>query len=765
MPDESELIRRITSDDPDVRMPPEGDPLTRDEVATLRGWILAGADYTAHWAWQKPVQHAPPDVEDSAWTRGELDRFVLKRLEDAGIKPSPSADPYTLLRRLHLDLTGLPPNPDEVRAFVTVIRGTGHQKAIEDTVDRLLESPHFGERWGRHWLDLARYADSFGYERDDVRPNAWRYRDWVVNAINNDLPYDRFVIEQLAGDLLPDATVDQRMATGFNRMNVKNNESGINKEDYRNREIVDRVNTTATAFLGITLGCCQCHDHKYDPYSQREYYQFYSFFNNSISEDVNIEGTPTQQAAYKQALAEYKAHETQIKETKTLLETIQKAGGIRKYLASIDDGVLVSERVEVLKLGEELLTAIQMAEAECSVRQAQLVASFDVSITGRLDDANKASRQLSVEKRHLPKPYIMTLNEADKDRRNTHVLVRGDFKVKGDQVQQITPAVLNAFAARDAEPVPSRLELARWMVHPDNPLTARVAVNHVWKHLFGEAIVQTMDDFGVQGDPPTHPKLLDWLAVEFRKSGWSRKQLIRRIVLSSAYRQASHQRSDLRAIDPENRLLARQGRFRVESEIVRDVSLAASGLLCRTIGGPTIHPPVSSAVRDLAYKYKTRWVVSDKPDRYRRGLYIHFKRTNPYPSLITFDAPESSVCMAMRNRSNSPLQALTTLNDPVFVEIAQSFARRILQEPQKMSGDRFRDAMLIGLGRPVSGRELKALRDLFASESRYYRDDLDAATAIAGDEEPVSVIPTYEFAAWISVARAILNLDEFLTRE
>jgi len=792
--DQSELIRRVTSANPDVRMPPEGEPLSETEIRTLREWIRQGADYSAHWAWQKPIRHALPDVENEAWGRDDLDRFILARLEDAKIEPSPPADAYTLLRRLHLDLTGLPPSPLDVRQFVASIRGEAapklsdrtqlpsgaeliaalngeersvtrqrFEKAIEDVVDRLLASPHFGERWGRHWLDLARYADSFGYERDDVRPNAWRYRDWVVDALNDDLPYDRFIVEQLAGDLLPDATIDQRLATGFNRMNVQNNESGINKEDYRNREIVDRINTTATAFLGITLGCCQCHDHKYDPYSQREYYQFYAFFNNTLPEDQSIEGTPEQKAAYEKALAEYKSHEKQIKGGKALLESIQKAGGIRKYVATLKDGEPLRERLSLLKLHDDLLAAL--AEDELTPAQRKLTADFDASISGRIDDASKAARQLSVENRHLPKPSIMMLKEAAKDRRNTHVLLRGDFKVKGDQVEHATPKVLNLFEAPDREAAPNRYDLAKWIVHDDNPLTARVAVNHIWKHLFGEAIVRTMDDFGVQGDPPTHPQLLDRLAIDFRQNGWSRKQLIRRIVLSSTYRLASHHRPRLNTTDPDNRLLARQRRFRVESEIVRDVSLTASGLLCRTTGGPTIHPQLSAAVRDLAYKYKTRWIVSDIPDRYRRGLYIHFKRTNPYPSLITFDAPESSVCTAMRNRSNSPLQALTTLNDPVFIEMAQAFARRILQERGQDSDNRIREAALIALGRPATENEIRALRELLSDEAKYYLARSDEAAAFVGKEEFDAGIPPFEIAAWVSVSRSLLNLDEFLTRE
>lgn len=781
-PNRSELIRRISSDDPDQRMPPEGEPLTATEIALLRTWIRTGADYAKHWAWQKPVAARPPNSSLSQQARNEVDHFVFHRLETEGLKPSPQANPYTLLRRLYLDLTGLPPEPHDVRRFVEALRPADNSsgsvetdlprnpiidakrldKTFDEVIERLLASPHFGERWGRHWLDLARYADSFGYERDDVRPNAWRYRDWVVEAINRDLPYDRFIVEQLAGDLIPDATTDQRIAAGFNRMNVQNNESGINKEDYRNREIVDRINTTATAFLGVTLGCSQCHDHKYDSFSQREYYQFYAFFNNSIADDRDIEGTDAERAAYETALAKYKQHENELKNRKALLDRIQKAGGVDALKTESQKESEIREILDALALGDELLSAIESPVENRTTALSGIVEQFNQSISGRIDDINKAQRQLSVENRHLPRPYIMTLREADKDRRTTHVLVRGEFKVKGDIVEHAVPTALNPYEPASA--TPTRLDLARWIVHPDNPLAARVAVNHVWKHLFGNALVRTMDDFGVQGDPPTHPALLNWLAATFRDGGWSRKDLIRTIVNSATYRQASHHREDLQTLDPQNLLLARQTRFRVEGEIVRDISLTASGLLSRKVGGPTIRPAVSESVRDLAYKYKTRWVVSDKPDRYRRGLYIHFKRTNPYPSLITFDTPESNVCTAMRNRTNSPLQALTTLNDPVFVETAQAFARRIIEQVTADPTQRIRYGVLVALGRPATDSEIAALRKLFDEESQHFKQHPDAAASASGEFLP-SNVPAHESAAWTSVTQTLMNLDEFLTRD
>jgi hypothetical protein len=754
-------------------MPPKGEPLSAEQVDRLRRWIAAGAPWQVHWAFEAPRRSDLPAFRTSAWVRSPIDRFVLARLESENLQPSPEADRPTLLRRLHLDLTGLLPSPAEVNAFLNDPRPDAYDRLVE----RLLASPHYGERWGRHWLDLARYADSNGYERDDVRPNAWRYRDWVIRALNADLPYDRFVIDQIAGDLLPGASLEQRLATGFHRMTIKNTESGINQEDYRNREIVDRLNTTGSAFLGLTVGCAQCHNHKYDPLSQADYYRLYAFFNNTREADLDLAGTAAEQATYKKALAAHEQRTALLKRRQALLADIARKGfdawraeilkANSRQVASADaksvpgTGRSLDEHLADLDEAPDLLQGMRLGKEARTPEQQALLAEFERTLPARRDDLNQEIRHLGVEQRFLPKPAAMTLAEAGAERRPTHVLVRGDFKQKGPLVQAGTPDVLPPLKARGA--TPDRLDLARWLVDPAHPLTARVAVNHVWQHLFGRGLVATVDDFGTQGERPSHPELLDWLALEFQAGGWSRKQLIRLIVTSAAYRQASRDRPELHKLDPLNTLLARQNRLRVEGEVVRDVFLAAGGLLDRTVGSPMIQPPAPASIRDLSYKYKLVWQVSSRPERYRRAMYIQFKRTNPYPSLTVFDCPEATVCTAQRNRSNTPLQALTTLNDSSFVECAQALGRRILREgPGDVEG-RLQWVGKVCLGRRLRAPEAEALRDLFEAECRTYEADPQAAVTFVGDY-PVEGHSQAETAAWIAVARTVMNLDEFIVR-
>lgn len=752
-PDAGTLIQRVSANDESVRMPPEGDPLTPEQIELLTQWIKDGAEYAPHWAFVTPQKPQPPNIRNPNQAHNPIDHFVQAKLDAIDLSPAPRATPATLIRRLYLDLTGLLPPVDEARAFEQ------GEITYNEIVDRLLASEHFGERWGRHWLDLARYADTFGYERDDVRPNAWRYRDWVIQSFNRNQPCDEFLLEQLAGDLLDEPSQDQQIAAGLHRMNIKNNESGINKEDYRNREMVDRVNTTSTAMLGLTLGCCQCHSHKYDPFTQTDYYQLYAFFNNIELKDTEIEGTPEEQQRFQQAQAALDARKQQLEARRQLLNDMRKHASFSMWQG--DDTSRADQVIETLELPPELVAAIRSPE-----NHAQILAAFWKSLAGRVDDTGKALRQLSVQKRHLPKPYIMTLAEAAENRRDTHVLERGDFKRPGQQVHPTTPAALPPFFARGESA--DRLDLATWIVRHDNPLTARVAVNHIWAHLFGRGIVTSLDDFGTQGEPPTHPQLLDWLAVEFMESGWDRKHLIRTIVHSTTYQQSS---KVLTSDNPEhqlayaasNPLFARQSRFRVEAEIVRDLFLDASRLLHRQVGGPTMHPVLPAAVSDLGYKYKTRWIVSEKPQRYRRGLYIHFKRTNPYPTLLMFDGPESNICQAMRNRSNTPLQALATLNDPVFVECAQAVGRT-LAEQQVGEASRIQDLCRQCLTRSPEPREVDALLSLLQSERLWYQQHPDDARQLAGEYNP-GTISTHETAAWIAVARTVLNLDEFVTRE
>ncbi len=653
-PDDSELIARVTADDPTVAMPPRGERLSPEEVGRLRDWITRGAAWPErlaegaatpeHWAFRPPTPPDLPAVRNPASVRSPIDRFVQARLDTEGLAPAPEAARATLLRRLSLDLTGLPPTPEQVAGFDQDER----PDAFERQVDRLLASPHFGERWGRHWLDLARYADSDGYEKDAPRPEAYRFRDWVIAAFNADLPYDRFTARQLAGDLLPGASDADRVAAGFHRNTLTNTEGGVDPEEFRVKAVVDRVNTTGTVWLGLTVGCAQCHSHKSDPISQPEYYGLFAFFNPANEVDVPAEG----------------------------------GGKIRTFLEP-------------------------------------------------------------------PEP------------RATQVLIRGDFLRPGDAVAPHTPASLPSLRARAVRP--DRLDLAGWLTDPAHPLTARVAANRVWGHLLGRPIVRTLDDFGVRGEPPSHPELLDWLAVAFRDDGWSTKALIRRIVSSHTYRQATEAEPSQLARDPGNVLLAHQARVRVEAEVVRDLALAASGLLAPRIGGPSVWPPQPAGIAELTYAGSARWQPSQGPDRYRRGLYTWLQRTAPYPMLTTFDAPDAGQCLARRDRSNTPLQALTLLNDPVFVEAAQALARRLATEcPGDDPGARIDHAVRLTLNRTPDAAERTLLRSLLDSARATFESDPAAAGALLG-EAPAAPAGAAR-AAWVAVARALLNLDEFVTR-
>jgi hypothetical protein len=679
-PEESELLRRVRATGRE-RMPAEGKPLTPNQIEGLRQWITSGAPWPEHWAFAPLKRPAPPTVKDVAWPRNPIDYFVLKRLEDKGLRPSPEADRPTLIRRLSLDLVGLPPSISDVDAFLA---DTGPD-AYEKLVDRLLASPHFGERWGRHWLDLARYADSDGYEVDKVRPNAWYWRDWVIRAVNEDMRFDQFTVEQLAGDLLPGAGFSQKLATAFHRQTLTNNEGGIDKEEYRVKAVMDRVNTTATVWLGLTVGCMQCHDHPYDPLTQREFYGLYAFFNNADEVDLPLS----------------------------------------KEIAT--------------KYGWEGL------------------------------------RTAFVEKKSAKETQLAVLAERPEPRR-THLFHRGDF-LQPKKEKAVRPGFLSVLPASKASESLNRLDLAQWLV--ENPLTPRVAVNHLWLHLFGQGLVATPEDFGARGDPPSHPELLDWLADEFvspspRPSpargeggmGWSRKQIIKLIVCSTTYRQSSRHRPELTEIDPQNRLWHRQNRYRVEAEIVRDLHLAVSGLLTSRIGGPSVFPPIPKDLEKISFRSQLAWPTSTGPDRYRRGMYTFFKRSLPEPNLLVFDCPDTNETAVRRGTSNTPLQALTTLNNEVFFEAAQALARRVLQSAGS-DQERIALAFRLALARPPTERERDRLLELLRTSRDWYeRHPIVADAASVGTKAPTrTASPTPELAAWVATVNVLVNLDEFITRE
>ncbi len=618
-----------------------------------------------HWAF-RPVVRPPVPTPRAGAARNPIDAFVLARLDKVGVTPSPEADRVTLLRRVSLDLTGLPPTPDEVAAFAADVR----PDAFARQVDRLLASPHYGERWGRVWLDLARYADTNGFSVDSPR-SIWAYRDWVLTALNADLPFDQFTVEQLAGDLLPDATRGQRVATGFHRNTLVNEEGGVDVEQFRVEAVVDRVNTTGGVWLGLTVGCCQCHNHKFDPISQREYYRLLAFFNNQDDADLFLDPP----------------------------------------------------------------------------------------------DA-KADPKVPVKKPAGPKTLVLAERAVP---RETHVMLGGDFTRKGVKVAPGTPAVLPPLPKLDRRP--TRLDLARWLVGPENPLTARVFVNRVWGVYFGTGLVATENDFGTQGTPPTHPELLDWLAAEFVRLKWSQKAFHKLVVTSATYRQASKVRPDLADGDPRNLLLARQTRLRLDAELVRDVALAASGLLDPKVGGPSVYPP-QPAGSGRVTQVNRAWTVSPGGDRYRRGLYTHFQRSAPHPALTAFDAPDATTTCTRRTRSTTPLQALTLLNDPGFAEFPYGLADRLLGPPAGTPATRVAAAFKVCLGREPSAPEAKRLLAFGVQQQAHFAAHPDDAKALLAADSPAAKklavragVPDDVKAATVLLARAVLNLDEFITRE
>ncbi len=973
-PDESTLIKRVSSKDPDEHMPPPASKkphLTDEQIGILRRWIEQGAEYEGHWAFLPLANVQPPSVKNAAWAVNPVDRFILARLEQEGISPSPEADAATLIRRLSLDLTGLLPSPDEVDAFVRDFspsprpsvppskndreteRKRDREKAYHALVEKFLASPHYGERWGRHWLDQARYADSNGYSIDSER-QMWPYRDWVIKALNDDMPFDQFTIEQLAGDLLPNPTKSQRVATAFHRNTLINEEGGTDKEQFRHEAVVDRVNTTGAVWLGLTIGCCQCHSHKFDPIQHREYYELFAFFNNGT--DVNNRGAtvpvtrgeifgapvsppqPTAPSA-EQLAAWEKSELTRLEKldkeqeaaaaqwspvqyvefgtesnasfellsdnsllsdnrgsdndtyrvviktdlpqlAAVRLRTLTHASLPRKgpgragngnfvltdfqvtvggeelqfktayadheqpsYPASaaIDDdpktgwainvgygqtatlnadheAVFVLERPVQLPAGqplevklfhnanadyligrfaidlidhapaktvvidEPLLAALQWTPEKRTPEQKQTVSDA----FAKADAAARASRRRGASSDTAD---VMVWQELEKPR-ETYICLRGDFLRPDKETGVLIPDVLDAVPPKlpPAEKR-TRLDLATWLVHPENPLTPRVQMNRLWMHYFGRGLVETEEDFGTQGTPPTHPELLDWLAGEFIRQGWSLKEMHRLIVTSNTYRQSSRSRPDLKDKDPRNLLLARQERVRVEAEIVRDAALSASGLLDPTVGGPSVKPPQPEGVYAFTQTAK-KWVADAGPARNRRAMYTLFYRSAPHPLFTTFDAPDFQTVCTRRGRSNTPLQALTVANDEAFLEFSQGLAARVLRElawstptaPKDGGGTAdlspkskiqnlkldalLRRAFLLALCREPSATELATVRGYYQRQLTDLADEPDRAKSLVSPELAATNDATPAPAAALVLAcRAIFNTDAFITRE
>ncbi len=702
----SEVMVRIESDDPAIRMPPpeSGTRLTAEERQVLRDWITGGARYDLHWSFVPPKKVPPPSVTRQDWVRQPIDAFVLARLEEAALPPAPAADRDRLIRRLALDLTGLPPTPAAADAFVA----DGRPDALEQVVDRLLASPAFGEHWARMWLDLARYADTKGYEKDRHR-EIWRYRDWVIEAFNRDLPYDQFTRDQLAGDLRESATSQQRLATAFHRNTMTNDEGGTDNEEFRIAAVKDRVDTTVQVWMGLTMGCAKCHSHKFDPISQEAYYSVYAFFNQTAdadrSDDAPLMPTPTTRQAAKLATLEAELAELQ-----------RQRPGTEQAEAKGDEAK-----------GDEAAAARAAWEQAIADQQKKLA------------DLRKTIPQT---------PILRQLPEAK--RRVTRVHVRGNFLEPGATVEPDVPARFGAFptaAPRD------RRGLAEWILQAENPLTARVMVNRVWARMFGVGIVETEEDFGSQGTAPTHPALLDWLAVDFRQQDWSLKHLLRTIVLSSTYRQAAVMTDAKLRRDPHNRLFSRGPRFRLAAEMVRDQALVASGLATHRLGGPSVMPPQPPGVWKSTYNTQ-RWEDARGGDRYRRGLYTYWKRTSPYPAMTTFDAGSGEVCQIRRVRTNTPLQALVTLNDDAFLEAAGGLARRMARAGETLERRLTRGFRLV-LTRPPEREERRRLVAYYQAIEKDFAADPEAAAAFL----EATRAPREE-AALVATANLLLNLDE-----
>lgn len=665
-PESSLLVERIMTADKDERMPPPDShlSLSQDERNLLRQWIVEGAKWDQHWAFVPPVRPKPPDVADTKWPLNEIDRFVLAVLEKRQIKAAPPASPATWLRRVTLDLTGLPPTPDEISTFVSDSSPEARGKAV----DRLLGSIDHAERMAAIWLDNARYGDSNGYQFDNAR-TMWPWRDWVIEALHKNMPYDVFVTEQLAGDLLPQPTQSQLIATGFNRNHGYSIEGGISDEEYRVTYANDKTTTAGTLFLGLTMDCTRCHDHKYDPLTMKDYYSLSAFFNTSAEK-----GAP----------------------------------------------------------GED----------------------------GRKKMAAEPYLEYSDPKHPDVKAKAMIMKDSP---RKSHILNQGLFDQPGEEVFPTTPAILPAF---DAFPK-NRLGLARWLIEPENPLFARVTVNRVWQQFFGIGIVKTSDNFGMQGELPSHPELLDWLAVDFRESGWDLRRLVRSIVLSATYAQSSANRPELQ--DPENRLLARGPSFRLTAEMIRDQALAASGLLNRKVGGPSVKPYQPEGIwEDLSAppSHAETYVQGHGPDLYRKTMYTYWRRSVAHPMLSTFDAPSRDFCTVRRENTNTPLQALAMLHDPAYIECARVLAQQLLASSPGTDTPPIRDAFLRVLARPPAESEEELLSKLHAERLSRYQGDPQAAEKLLNiGEFPVSKeIPPARLAALADVCHTILNLSETITR-
>ena len=698
-PDVSLLIERIETDNEDERMPPldSNKVLSKSERELLRRWVEEGANYEAHWAFLAPLRPPLPDIHQAASVRNPIDTFVLARLERENLLPREEVDRATLLRRVTLVLTGLPPSSSEMNGFLEDTTPDAYERAVT----RLLESDRYGEHMASSWLDAARYSDTNGYNNDTPRYN-WRYRDWVIQAFNRNLSYDRFLTEQLAGDLLENPSLDQLIATGFNRNHNVTSEGGIIDEEYRLEYVADRVQTTATVFMAMTLRCARCHDHKFDPISQREYYEFFAFFNQ-----------------------------------------VPEAGYHKEHVGNPNPVVSAPTNA-----------------------QARQLAELNLAVNAEVDPAKSESLMAQLEAVEKSIPSAMVMKEMEKPR-ETFVLMRGDYSKPMDQVEPGVPA---AFSSFDESHPRNRLGLAAWLTQPGHPLTARVAVNRLWYLVFGRGMVTSLEDFGSQGDWPSHPLLLDWLATELVRLNWDQKAILSLIVSSATFRQHSGAGEVLRQQDPQNVLLARGPRYRLAAEVIRDGALHIGGLLQERIGGASVRPYqppglwTEVIVADDSYS-GGEYVQDTGADLFRRSVYTWWKRTCPPPGLNTFDAPDREFCAVQRARTNTPLQALVLLNDPTYVEAARGLANRVLLLNLGEESLRAQALFRMATGRYPTPIENQVLLGSLEKELKRFQKSPEAAEALLdiGESTSRASVSTDQLAAWTVVASMILNLDEVIT--
>ena len=785
----SQLVERIQSHDSSIIMPPPAvaKPLTDDQKKLLIRWIEQGAPYEPHWSFMAPKRPTVPSTNQPTWVRNEIDAFVLKRIETAGLLPSPEADLQTLIRRLSLDLTGLPPSPADVAAFVQemtdAIRDSSEHAQRDATyakwVKQLLDSPHYGERMAVDWLDVARFADSNGYQVDrDREISAWR--DWVINAFNANMPFDQFTIEQIAGDLLPDASLSQKIATGFHRNHMLNEEGGVIPEEFLAEYCADRVETTAAVWLGQTFNCARCHDHKFDPFTQRDFYSLYAFFHNVTEKGIGKYGTSIRHSAPPFLKLPAPEIEKQIESLKPQITEAQQA------LSTIDSQLVAEQATWEAELRTRMSDQTGEPPETPPVVSDPVIAAILLTEPSRRTDGDKSKLsdfqkathpgRKTASERHaaltkqsedleLQIPTTLVMEEMPEPR-VTQILIRGVYDKLGDVVTADIPASLPPMSPEWPR---NRLGLARWLVAPSNPLTARVTVNRVWQSLFGTGLVRTSEDFGTQGEAPSHPELLDWLADEFVQSGWNVKHLLTLIVSSSTYRQRSMMTARLRELDPENRLLARGPRFRLQSEFVRDQALAASGLLVRKIGGPSVKPyhPPGLYEQVTAGSGTNVYTEGQGDDLHRRSMYTYWKRSVPNPAMLVFDSPFREACTVRRARTNTPLQALNLMNDPTYVESARFLAGRMLNEAASNPAAQISLGFRLVLARPPQATELEILTRAFQRTLNEFEQDTAAATAllqIGAARSPEQRNPA-QLAAMTVVASTILNLDEAVMKE